>query len=466
MMNDSNISNIGLFSESLSDAENKVEKVAADLRADFYEFQKNNVYYNPELKKNLPCFVLGIIISIAFIVLRFLCSSNSKLLDSIKNIEIKNLISDIILYPAVIYIFIFLLIFSLYNIVKIIYIKKIDRYDVRLLDIHNKALDRICDMKNGNYINELEKRMSAKEDIKLTQNNDLGEKIVALKSDFIRVNERDHKIRLGVHALFSIVLFSFILYFVAKTGEYINDKSMFSKMMLFTFFSATAAINLIEIAIGEYAGKFSKLIGAGLTAVYGLFMYLKFSSSLNFQVMKADELSPFVEKLNSACVLIPLIQFIAIILCVFTSHYGFEIEKWKNGFSVAMKYGTKDKGNKKTIIFRGIISFLLALGFCNFATIDMENDSSISGNIFYVIIAGVLWYCANTLRKPRGSYLYTFFGQYRSIANGVLILVAYFTLNICYTGNITSFEIIFLFGMGIVSIIAGTIANSINNNVY
>lgn len=218
---------------------------------------------------------------------------------------------------------------------------------------------------------------------------------------------------------------------------------------------ATAVVNLTQFCAGEYMGRYSKIIGVAMAFVYGLILMISLKKALCIPAFEVH-LSGMVSKINLAYLIIPIIQIIGIILTVLLSHYGLEQEKWNNGFTVSMKFLSKDNGNKFTLLYRGGLATLLALFMCYLCAKDIVSGLG-------VIIIAVLWWASNTVLKPRGSYLYTFWGRGRAIANEFVMAAMLITTIICSRGTIKKTELIALALSFIVSFVVAFVARMVNN---
>ena len=146
-------------------------------------------------------------------------------------------------------------------------------------------------------------------------------------------------------------------------------------------------------------------------------------------------------------------------MTVLFSHYGLEKEKWRDGFSVSMSYGTKDKGNKVTMLIRGGLALFLSLIMCFICP-----EEQISGIDMFLVAA--LWYASNSILKPCGSYLYTFWGRGRAIANEYVMAAMVLTAIICSRGTIGIDELLMLGIAFVLSFGFALGAWIVNNYVY
>lgn len=112
--------------------------------------------------------------------------------------------------------------------------------------------------------------------------------------------------------------------------------------------------------------------------------------------------------------------------------------------------------SEDTAFIRGGLALLLALFMCFLCA-----ESGVDG-ISNIIIIGVLWYASNSILKPRGSYLYTFWGKGRAIANEFLMAAMVITSIVCSRGAIKKEELISLLIAFAFSFVAAIIAIIVN----
>ena len=83
---------------------------------------------------------------------------------------------------------------------------------------------------------------------------------------------------------------------------------------------------------------------------------------------------------------------------------------------------------------------------------------------FWTIVTSVfLWYCANCIIKPRESYLYTFWGRGRCVANEFVMAAMVLSAAICGRGTISIAELVCLGVAFVASFVVAGIATAINN---
>lgn len=441
-MNNSNISNIRLLDEAYSSIENRTMHVVDELRKDYVKYLEENVFYK---KKKGIQIVVSLIVSIGLFFLIGLVLSGIIATG-------QSLLKMLILFIVVIS-----FLKSLYSIGINVYCKKVEKYEKTINDIGESIKANCTSLKSGTLYSEIENALAEKKELVVSCNNSIGAQISAIRNEFSNTNKRaftiKRNIRFGVTATLYIVLILFVLIGV---GTYPSISGDFGLSLVFLNLLAIVVVSIGQMNIGEYLGKKTKLIGCVMALFYAIFLFLAVNNKVSMPFIETFGSNSIFNKIG---IVIALMQGLSIALVVFCTHYGLLIEKFEQGFEVPMSYGSKSKGTKFTLISRMVISLLFALGLCFIVV-----NEPINGIIITIIFA-VLWYFSNCLVKPRGSYLYVFWGLARSIANEFVLLSMVLTATTCSRGTISSGELLCII-IGIVgSFVVGCIATYINNNV-
>ncbi len=461
-MDKSNISNVKRINMSYDSVEKRLNGIVEGLKEDYDEFTKGNVYYR---KVSGGSIFLSILIDIILLVALFYLkaarasiqaqySSNYTLPGALlsylngKDNVLGSLLSIILLIAFL---------YSVYVTAIKFYCKKLEGYSKRIDKVSREVSSRISTIKNAPLRQDIIGAAARNEEYAITSSNDLGSEIASIRNGFMNTNQKAHAIKkiisIGVSA-FAFIILILYLFIKVKPSVAISANNGLSLMILYIL--AATIVNLTQLCAGEYMGKFSKIIGAAMAVIYGLVLMMTMKEATAFPALEIQT-SGFLSTINQTFWAIPLLQVIGIILTVILSHYGLELEKWKNGFSVSMSYGSKDNGNKVTMVTRGGLALLLALIMCFLGAIY-----EVKGFIVIVIV-GVLWYASNCILKPRGSYLYTFWGRGRAIANEFVMAAMLLTSIICSRGTISAKELVALGIAFIVSFVVAIIARMINN---
>lgn len=450
-MANSNISNLKQINSSYDSVEQRMTGMVSKLKSDYEEFKKGNAYYK---KVSNGALAISILIDIALIVL--LIGRNiilEKVQDSmsLRNIDI---LSSILFWIILV-----VLIFYVYKTAIQLYCKKIDGYERRLDKLERKVSQRISDMKNAQLLSSIVSSAEQNKDFVIPAKNDIGAEIARISASFTSTNQRVYNVKrmidVGVSAAIYLLLIVYMLFVKDKLGLSHDPESGFRVMLI--CFAATTVINFTQFNAGQYMEKFSKLVGIGMAAIYGVVLCIVLKSAYGDIPVIELHKTGLVKNLNTAYIILPVLQVLAISLIVCLSHYGLEKEKWQNGFNVEMAYGAENRADKKTMFLRGGISAILTFAmFFILANEDLEDT-------FGSTIIGILWYCANALFKPRGSHLYAFWGSGRCIANEVLMAVALITTIVCAKGIISMEQFVYLGVALIVSFGVALVANIVNN---
>lgn len=449
-----NISNIKEIDKSYNSVSGNVTRVTQALRNDYNDLISGNVYYKKVSSKNIATAI------ICDLLFAFLLFSREQLL-----YKLYTFVGDDITlnYQAIstflFWLFLILLIYNLYQTGIIVYCKRLEGYSSRIDKVEKKANDRVSSLASENMLNTVKNKALANTDYTIESKNDLGKEIFSIKENLKSTNQMAHNIKKIISFVVAIGMFiSLIVYMKTQFVPSIEEHSTIGFVVFMLFIIATAVVNISQFLLGEYLGKFTKIVGFVMTAIYGLLLYGTLKGSYAYAAFAGMQ-EGAISKFNLISVIIPLVQILGMILTICLSHYGLEKEKWTKGFQVAMGYGSKTNGNKFTLLFRGTLSFILALALC----MTLAVESPTGAGIWSYIICAVLWYAANTLMKPRGSYLYTFWGRGRSIANEVVLVGALFTSILLTRGTIMLEELVTLGIIFVLSFVIAGVAKFVNN---
>ncbi|MCR5598300.1 MAG: hypothetical protein K6G19_08995 [Lachnospiraceae bacterium] len=469
-MDKTGISNVKRINMAYDSVEKRLNGIVDGLKEDYEEFTKGNVYYR---KVSGGSIFLSILIDIILFVAMFYLRVVSVSLQSRlgynytmpSGFQSYFCGKDNVLGSIISIILLITFLYSVYATAIKIYCKKLERYSKRIDKVSREVASRISIIRSAQLRQDIIGSAARNEEYAIASNNDLGSEIASIRDGFINTNQKAHTVKkiisIGVSAVAFLALLLYLLIKV-KPNVVVMPNIGLSLMMLYIL--AAAVVNLTQLCAGEYMGKFSKIIGAVMAIIYGLVLMMTIKDAITFPAFEIQT-TGFLSLINQAFLAIPLLQIIGIVLTVILSHYGLEQEKWRNGFSVSMSYGSKDNGNKVTMLIRGGLAFLLSVLMCVLCAVTTVTVSSIKG-FFCIIIVGVLWYASNSILKPRGSYLYTFWGRGRAIANEFVMAAMLLTSIICSRGTVSVSELIALCIAFIVSFVVAIIAKVINDNVF
>jgi hypothetical protein len=330
-----------------------------------------------------------------------------------------------------------------------IYSKKMDGYGRRINKLCKELEDRLSKFRANNIKDEIIVAAERNEDYTIDSQDDIGHEIAVLRHAF-QVNIKNALVikqvtSIGVYIIAFVAVCLFML--IKFNGVSLDVHSGFAAALVFLMM--TAVLNIMMFNSEEYLGKFSKLIGSGMAILYGVILMLSLKPLIGDQSVRLVKIGDSAEFLNNGYMFIPIIQVLSILLTIWLSHYGKEKNLWNNGIDI-MAYDYRPTGTKGTIIFRGGLSTFWTLLICGI--VAATPDFVQAGNI---IVLAILWYMANTLLKPSGSYLYSFWGRKRAIANEVVMFAMVVTTRLLSKGAISHEEIIALETVVVLSTVIG-----------
>lgn len=452
-----NISNIKNINVAYNSVENRLNDSVERLKTDYEEFTKVNVYYK---KVGVGKIIISIIVDL---VLLFLLLQNTMVTTWLQsNVEfreygIEQLDNVSILSSLVFWILFIITAYCIFNTGVMFYCKKIERYSARINKVERKITKELEKIKGTGISNQLIQVAMQNQEYSIDSKNNLGDEIAKIRAGFMNTNQKAHNVKRFINIGISVVLFIFLVVymFVKINGKVtVNPTGGLSIVALYVL--ATAIINITQYNAGEYMGRYSKIVGAVMAMVYGFILGICLKSNYSISAFEL-ELTGVATKVNVAYIVIPFVQVVGIILTVFLSHYGLEKDKWENGFEVPMTFLSKSNGNKLTLLFRGGIATFLAFSLCGTVSATAVKSFGL------IVTFAFLWYCANCIIKPRGSYLYTFWGRGRCIANEIVMVAMVLSAVICGRGTVSMEELICLGVAFVASFVIAGIATVINN---
>ncbi len=452
----SNISDIENIVNASFSVENRLNNLFRGLNADYEEFIKGNVFYK---KVSIVNIVLSIIIDI---VLIFVLFQNTKIAMFIQRhisysgyrfnqIGSKNALSSIIFW-----ILFAICVYSIYKTGVKIYCKKIERYSKRISNAKHKATKALENLKNQQLSSQMLKAILNDEEFTIDSRNDLGDEIISIREGFMTTNQKAHNVKRAIQFGVTGILYAlFIIFTLTKLRNSAEISNNYGLTVALMNIVAIIIIGISQINLGEFLGKYTKMIGCLAAMIYSGLLYFSIRKVFAIPFIKIEgSTQPY----NKACIIIPLLQFVSIILAVCLSHYGILKEKIEQGFEVPMKYGdNKPKGTK------GMLFSCIAVASVGAVLIFVIVARKPISGLWDILIFTFLWYLTNCLVKPRGSYLYAYWGPGRSIANELVMISAVISSAICSRGTLSIREILCMC-IGVVgSFIIGGIATFINN---
>ncbi len=340
--------------------------------------------------------------------------------------------------------------YLLYKAVVLIYCMKLQRYSKRIDKIEKTIIDRINGLNSSSIQKDLMSAIYNNSDYDFPVKNDVGEMINEFYNDLNKTNKKAYSIRRIIR--FVVTAIAFLLLYIFDFRYWNQNGSEAVRFAPFILILSTAILtHLFEFNLGEYLGKLAKPLGILAAAVSCLFIMLGMQKT-----MPGDFIDYNIPVINKCFIVVPAVALIGIAVSVWFSHYSLEIEKWQNGFTVPMAYGDKDNGNKMTMLIRGGISLVLAVSALLFA-LDLQEVQA-------GLIVGLLWYLANPLLKPRGSYIYTFFGRGKCIGNEIILFSLCIYLQLEAVHMFDANWLVFV-GLAVVAHFASAFAASVINNM-
>lgn len=442
-MANSNISSVSSVNSSFQSLRKYADRRIEKLRKQYEKTIAENTYYKePKVLK----IVILIVISLGVFYWATLRRADLKYFDQFSSIAIKtSMVEKIVLYVAYLLAF-----YLLYKAVVLIYCMKLQRYSKRIDKIEKTIIDRINGLNSSSIQKDLMSAIYNNSDYDFPVKNDVGEMINEFYNDLNKTNKKAYSIRRIIR--FAVTAIAFLLLYIFDFRYWNQNGSEAVRFAPFILILSTAILtHLFGFNLGEYLGKLEKPLGILAAAVSCLFIMLGMQKT-----MPGDFIDYNIPVINKCFIVVPAVALIGIAVSVWFSHYSLEIEKWQNGFTVPMAYGDKDNGNKMTMLIRGGISLVLAVSALLFA-LDLQEVQA-------GLIVGLLWYLANPLLKPRGSYIYTFFGRGKCIGNEIILfsLCIYLQLEVVHMFDAN--WLVFV-GLAVVAHFASAFAASVINNM-
>lgn len=452
-----NISNIKKINMAYDSTERRLNSSISKLRSDYEEFTKGNVFYK---KVGVGKIILSIIVDLVLIYgllqSAFIVTWIQQSVD-FSEYSAEEVNSTSVFLSLIFWILLIICAYCIFNTGVMFYCKKIEGYSSRINKVEKKATEALGQLKAAQLNTTLVKAAMNNEEYSIDSKNSLGSEIASIRTGFMNTNQKAYNVKKILSIGVSAILFAFLLiYMLVKVRGNLGVSATGGVTVALLCGVATAVISITQFNAGEYMSRFSKLVGCAMAIVYGLVLGLCLKGSYSIPAGEI-ELIGFAQKLNYISIVVPFLQILGICLVVCLSHYGLEKDKWQNGFEVPMTFLSKNNGNKNTLLVRGGIATFLAFVLC--ITVSEEAISGFGG----IVLVAFIWYCSNCILKPRGSYLYTFWGRSRCIANEFVMAAMVIASATCGRGTISMDEIVCLGVAFIASYIIAGIVTAINN---
>ena len=232
----SNISNINGIAQSYNSVEANVTRTTRELREDYDNLIKENVYYRPTKGSD---FAKTLIIDF---VLAFLIYCRGTIVDFIADFigyESYQLLGNDLLW-----IFAIALICYLYKTVILFYCKKVDGYASRITKVETKVSERLNEVRNSGVLDEITRNAENNQEYSIKSNNDLGREMASIRDGLRSTNEKARNIKRIISFSVSIIMLVVLLVYVSKKfiASYMLVESGINAIIVFIL--AATVINL------------------------------------------------------------------------------------------------------------------------------------------------------------------------------------------------------------------------------
>ena len=169
---------------------------------------------------------------------------------------------------------VFLVIYEIFAIFRLLYSRRIERFQDKISAIEKEIKERIQKMEQEHFYAESVANLMKGKRIVEENPNDLGEKIVSLRQEIRSTTRQSATIDKVSKIITSIVLYLLgAVIFLLHRDEWEN----FSKDAVFWLGAIgiyyTFALDLIIINAGQYFGKWMRPVGCLLVVLYGAFLW-------------------------------------------------------------------------------------------------------------------------------------------------------------------------------------------------
>ena len=459
---DYRLSNVKRIESSFNTAEKKLDKVVSGLQGDYQEFTKKNPFYEKVGHGQIVMsIILDVVVCVLLIYFRGLMLPGIGADLSMENFARYLLAgqNDSILPSILTLLLVALLLFCLYRTGVQIYSKRVEKYGTEVSKIREEINSRLDGGQAAKLRKEMIQAAEKNQEYTVESKNDIGERIRTLQKNFDEVNQKADHVRKYVNfGIAAVAMLTLVIYLLAKVKADITVDKVNGFALALLYLCVAAMIHMIQFSSGQYMLKFGKPVAIAMAAVYGLILSVALKGEYDVTAIVIPDAE--AAGWNKAYIFLPAVQVIRIILTVLVSHYGLEKEKWRNGFSVKMSYGSKDNGNKMTLFRRGGLALFLLLVLCTLMAAQAPDEMTL------LVLCSFLWYASNSVLKPRGSYLYAFWGPKRAWANELVTVGMVLTSCIGARGSMGLEELIAVGIIAALTLLIAGIATWINNHIY
>jgi len=230
-------------------------------------------------------------------------------------------------------------------------------------------------------------------------------------------------------------------------------------ILMWLFVTEISIVILMNLT--EYLGKFTKVVGIIMTLGYGFLFHLAIKDEsqcvLGYELM--ESIGGNLNKWFSISVAIPVLFVVANVLIICFTHIGTEVIKLRDGFTVAMQYGTEKEGSKAWVYFLGVWYVI------NVVLLTNAIASTADYGIWTYIMFGALWWAVNPLIRPTGSRLYAFWGRGRCIINEIVMFMFCLVFTVGFRDSVEIGDIMNYGIIVVISLIVGLIVKKVNDEV-
>lgn len=458
----SNIDSVGKLYNSLGE---RTANIVTGLRTFLGDVHKGNSW-----AKNTNIFIVAwqillLIIGVLVLVLwDMVALAVSNTIEHLLNLENGTLtVTDLAVLKLVVIGFV---VSRIYQIIKNIMNLRLVRCRKRINRVEKQITAAVAQVRGQSLLEGVKDSLNKNIHVDFPTDNKLGDEVVSIREQIRTTDRRLSKAKKVCSIVLAVLLVGITLFGMLfgvapqlKEGLLPETSMLVPTMQIFVI----EAIVIIMINVGPYLGKFTKPLGFGLAAVFGLVYMLvlkgKTACAIDSDLTGLMEINTESFFFSNA-MLVPLFTMLGMFFIIAITQLGGEVDKLTNGYEVKMAYGEEKRSNKARVYFLGAL-----YGVNIFVLLYLMRIWVREEKYAILIFGGLFWWLINSTIRPRGSRLYAFWGRWRCIANETFLLILCLTTIIAERGALSSVDLFLMGFIFVTSKIVGGVATVINNMV-
>lgn len=348
------LSNVNKVNVAYNSVEKNSQAIIADLKTTYKAVESNHAWTQKSRGSGVFLKVISLLVVISVIVLWEILVN--LLIESLHLDlpEITLLLNEEVTFFVRICLYVFA-IGAVYSLIREIWCSKVRSYNRKIEKTEKKVLQKIAEFKSKNFLDTTLAAISDEQDKVFQKNNKLGDDIMNIREEIYGLRTKIKRNKQIANIIVAIVLAGIAVYAILcglKPMNTVGFSLKFALELILMWLFVMEISIVILMNLSEYLGRFTKVVGVIITLSYGFLFHLAIKDEsqcvLGYELM--ESIGGNLNKWFSISVAIPVLFVVANVLIICFTHIGTAVIKLRDGFTVAMQYGTEKREVKRGYI--------------------------------------------------------------------------------------------------------------------